>query len=170
MVRANPLELAEIQPQGEGLAGESTSQPHRSARQERQQQPAMKTAREAQATLTKKAQSPELNSKGANMELQLVAQSILAELIQDYNATADYWHTLRHSRGYAINDDGIDREMLGLEARAGALRAAMEIVARQARIEFNPVIEPASRPAPKQTAEIASFYDKPAPPARQRYT
>jgi len=104
------------------------------------------------------------------MELTLVAQSIIAELVADYNATADYWHTLRHSRGYAINDDGIDREMLGLEARAGALRAAMEIVARQAHVEFNPVIEPVSRPAPQHLGEIASLYDKPAPPARQRYT
>ena len=110
------------------------------------------------------------------MELTIVAQSIIAELIQDYNATANYWHTLRHSRGYAINDDGIDREMLGLEARAGALRAAMEIVARQAHVEFNPVIEPQTSPRwqlePQHAVkdEIASFYDKPAPPARQRYT
>ena len=104
------------------------------------------------------------------MELTLVAQSIIAELVADYNATANYWHTLRHSRGYAINDDGIDREMLGLEARAGALRAAIEIVARQAHIEFNPMIEPVSRPAPQHLGEIVGLYDKPAPPARQRYT
>ena len=106
------------------------------------------------------------------MELTIVAQSIIAELVADYNATADYWHTLRHSQGYAIRNATIDRDMLILETRAAALRHAMDIIARQAHIEFNPQVVAQSSPRwqLEPQDDIASFYDKPRPPARQRYT
>ena len=112
------------------------------------------------------------------MELTIVAQSIIAELVADYNATADYWHTLRHSQGYAIRNITIDRDMLILETRAAALRHAMDIIARQAHIEFNPQVVAQDSPRwrlglpqqPPTVHETESLYDKPAPPARQRYT
>jgi hypothetical protein len=89
------------------------------------------------------------------MELQIVAQSILAEMAAKINTQASYYATLT-----ATFDEYAAKEQALVEMCCSTWHAAMELVAKQAGIKIDwrngnkAKAEPKSRPALRQPEAI----------------